>query len=1359
MATTNTSTVNTSGKIYDSGTNISQNWIEVTPAGANIFAIEDVTLSSAIKVLGTGDTIYIEGNFADYQFKQNGKTVTIDNGLQRSAITMNSMTTKVQVTTTLQFLDGSVTLSNKAGGVKVSINGLDDNNNARSQQLTTKYADVKINTNDSDVAANYFTTNGGSDTTNYALTTSVDTIVGKAGVNIAVTGTGETYTAFDSITATGTASTLTITDTTGASAAGVPDGASVSGIQTATVSSTGTIGSNWDGVYVPGTQETDTFTFQALGAGETVTIAGRTVAAGPNGATAADVAAAYASTDINNTPVGGATPSGSVGNGYYASTAGGTYGNQVVLTSYNIGDQTNLIVTGTALTGIPAVNQDSSVTVTAAGAATDTVSFLYNGVTLTTPAVGGMGSVEDIAAAIVATINGYTTSVIATTAPGGVVNIDAPFVVSLANFTPSAVGATFGAQVVATPYTAAIPAAAPAVVVVDGTDSYFDYTTVGAEYDVSGYVGLTQFNANSIGGDNINAAGTTAVTVKDSALGDGGIQVTGGSNISITAAGVDAGENGGIYAGDDSTTGTVNITATTGKYGGNIGWIEVGGGTVVTVNQQAGNTAGNWEFTNQGPIGVWGSAVTTSVTVNQAAAASDTAASAATSGVATVDAIAKAPGVNGVTAVQGYEATTAKTAAVGASTGYVQIYDNNIYSTKANTISTVSLSNFNGADIASNALRTLSLSGTSGSTNQGSIVTVYNSNGTNATTTTATLALTVNSLGQYANSSSAAQTIFLDNAGAYSTINLVTAGAASSISLAAKNLTALNISGTATVTAPLLDTASTLAIAVTGAAGFNDGNAGVYNGSHTASTLGSGLTLTSTSSGTVSVSLDATTQTFVGSSTGTSVITINADSGQGTFNTISGNGSADKLILGGTTYGLTTAQQAKLTGFEQIQFGVGVNGTVNLATLAPTATFLEVGGSSASTLFTNAAVGATLQIDKTTTAVGLTYADASTTASTVTLGKATNASQIDVGSLTISNSSGASINTLNVVSNKSTYVNMGGTIVAPENTITRLNSLTLGTINVTGNAGLLIDNLGGTNAATTFTLNNNSTGNGTDAELVTLEDNVLTTLNMGGTGNTEIENLITTTRSLTIIDTNSASGTAIVGNVGFVAGSLTSLTLTGNVQIGDNTNPPTASATIGATTGITVSGATDNAHVNISLNAAASGKTNTVTLGNGNDYVMDTTVDGTVKITVGTGSNLIDVSTGTKGTLYLANVTLGADVSGANPDTIVVGQLGTSLLTTNTIITGAGQADQIDFALTPTSSTLKVLTTAFDSAAQGVTATLATLNNIGDIGTFQYAGNTYLVQEGSSAQDNSVIELIGVHTFNTTVTDVVTLLS
>jgi len=201
MASTNTKTISTSGGTYDSGANIAQNWIETgsaTSVGYNIYAIQDNTGSSSIKVLGSGDVIYIEGNFADFQYKQNGKTITLDNGgYTRSSITLSSMTNKVQVSTTLVFVDGSITLTNKAGSTKVSMNGLDDDGKAKSQALTTTYKDVVINANESNTdAATYFAAE--TPNTDYTLTTSADNLVGGSG-NDLFSGEAGTFQSWDTV--------------------------------------------------------------------------------------------------------------------------------------------------------------------------------------------------------------------------------------------------------------------------------------------------------------------------------------------------------------------------------------------------------------------------------------------------------------------------------------------------------------------------------------------------------------------------------------------------------------------------------------------------------------------------------------------------------------------------------------------------------------------------------------------------------------------------------------------------------------------------------------------------------------------------------------------------------------------------------------------------------------------------------------------------------------------------------------------------------------------------------------------------------------------------------------------------------
>src|SRR5208283_1704480 len=87
---------------------------------------------------------------------------------------------------------------------------------------------------------------------------------------------------------------------------------------------------------------------------------------------------------------------------------------------------------------------------------------------------------------------------------------------------------------------------------------------------------------------------------------------------------------------------------------------------------------------------------------------------------------------------------------------------------------------------------------------------------------------------------------------------------------------------------------------------------------------------------------------------------------------------------------------------------------------------------------------------------------------------------------------------------------------------------------------------------------------------------------------------------------------------------LTSLTLGANVALGQAATLVFNNGLQDAVTaGVTVSGGSDNAHVTINLTGAASGKTDGITLGNGNDIVYDVSTVGTVNVVVGTGSNYI----------------------------------------------------------------------------------------------------------------------------------------
>ena len=241
-----------------------------------------------------------------------------------------------------------------------------------------------------------------------------------------------------------------------------------------------------------------------------------------------------------------------------------------------------------------------------------------------------------------------------------------------------------------------------------------------------------------------------------------------------------------------------------------------------------------------------------------------------------------------------------------------------------------------------------------------------------------------------------------------------------------------------------------------------------------------------------------------------------------------------------------------------------------------------------------------------------------------------------------------------------------------------------------------------------------------------------------------------------LFDTSTVTGSA----AGASAQSLQTINLSGDVALGANSL--TASAAIGATTGVTVTGATDNAHVNITLNGAASGATDTIALGNGNDYVTDLSTSGNLTINVGTGSNLIDIHTSTGA--GVDDITLGAHTAATGIDEVLVGTVAGNVSATatqaQTFITGAVKGDIIGiaaFAGTVESATVTANAQAGVNALTGANATLANAITAADSFltgadhaiAFNFGGNTYVVEAAlhtGVAAGDTIVELQGVHT-------------
>lgn len=494
----------------------------------------------------------------------------------------------------------------------------------------------------------------------FMLTTGVDNITGTTG-NDTINGTGATLTALDAINGGAGNDKLSIKDADGVMNTVIPAGLNITNVEVMEIQTSGNLGRSAG----EGTTESAMVQFQDLAAGLTLTLGGRTITATGGTATAADIATAFISgTTTNNAAVSGVLASWTV-------AAGGS-SQQAKFTSTTANSNvSDLVATGFAVTGKPVVNQASTVQViTGTTAGTDTISFVYNGVNLTT-AQTGAATVTAAATAIVNAINNYAAQTIASVTGAGndTVTISSPFVVSLANF--AGTGATFGAFTTTQSYTAAIPAAAPTLAITQGAAP----STTAAAYDVSGIVSLTDVNIAGVVGMGLKAAATQNVTVSG-ATGD--IAVTGGKDVTITDAtagkGITVGDNtaaGGDPAGkititdsnntganaitaiggtdvtitttaDKATSGTITVGhATNGQASGPVvitqnstsngtvmtaGDVTVTGGSTVNITANMTNTAVKGGANNAitaGTYTVVGGNTTTAVTITQNATATD----------------------------------------------------------------------------------------------------------------------------------------------------------------------------------------------------------------------------------------------------------------------------------------------------------------------------------------------------------------------------------------------------------------------------------------------------------------------------------------------------------------------------------------------------------------------------------------------------------------------------------------------------------------------------------------------------------------------------------------------------------------
>ena len=854
----------------------------------------------------------------------------------------------------------------------------------------------------------------------------------------------------------------------------------------------------------------------------------------------------------------------------------------------------------------------------------------------------------------------------------------------------------------------------------------------------------TTFGTITIGGTTA-AAGSVTVTNTDTngtytGFADTAITVTGGNGVTITdnvSSGVALGTANAITYTQKGSNGAVAINlnnnvssagaaqAVTGNaitVNGS-GTATDAGATSITVNvvDTATQVAVTPSTITNGSIGITGGTATTSVTVNQSSTATAAATVAAVAGVVGVAAVAAAPGTSARAAVTAVTPVAAVTGKVGVVDGAVTIADiNGASNTAANTLATVTLNSIGtGSQITSSALTTLNLGGVS--------------------STGATLAIVDNLT---ANVSS-------------NVLNLNTTAATGGVVITAGKVGTLNITNSGTSALGAFTDTNLKTVTVAGS--------GVV-------TLGANSATTETITGSAGVTqtIDNTVVTFTASgSTGTDTITTSTT---GTKVITAGSGASDELILAAnSTWTATTG--GKFVGFEIL--GLNTSITQDASVFGSGINTLDITNTGETDVITklNTNAGITLQKAATTTTsltVGYVDTTGATDATTVTFAGPT-ASVVQTGAaqaittLVLADANGIGVGTVNIVDNNVAF-NYAGDSIA---TLTDTN---VANLNFSGAGGFTLGGTSFANNVTSMTIGN--TGTNAAGAIVTMTDNNLGNLTFTGTGKTTLN--LTDTVAGTINITNSGTGAVSVSDGGantvaaninltgamtatFTDTKLAAITLSANQTVTLTADESNIAA--GANSGFTLSGAADNNRVAATIGAAAATKTNTITLGNGNNSIVDRTTAGTSNVTVGTGSNLINVGVtgGLNNSTGLFNITTGTHASTTVGNEIIVGTAGTNFATVAAYtLTGLTAGDQVAFLADAAS---------IASGSQAATSLTGAANVAGAINTLEtaagtahstawgvYGGDTYVVEDATGtngAQATTVVVLKGLSSTTT----------
>lgn len=502
--------------------------------------------------------------------------------------------------------------------------------------------------------------------------------------------------------------------------------------------------------------------------------------------------------------------------------------------------------------------------------------------------------------------------------------------------------------------------------------------------DVSNWTGLTALNVTAGGDADVVAAVTTNVVSVVSAHTSGDIVMSGGNNVTLTANG---GTGGAITV--TGAAGNVIVTASSVGQGGEV---VITGGDTVTVNQTASNALG----TDFGAVTVIGDAGTTAVTVNQSAASA--------------------------VVSNGSVAIAAAAAAVGV----------------ADTISSVTLSNFGQTTITSSALSTLNVTGGATGFESGDITISPQSLTTPATT------LALNSAGGFMGG--------ISGTAAYTSINVNSSAGTTISGLAGAGLTTLNFTGAgattiSNLTAPLVD------INVTGAGGVTLGTALAAGTDFDGGVGADSITITGATTSGITMGAGADTVNI------TSGTIVNA--GLGALGSLSGGDGVDTLVMASgdaASASLNRSFNDDVTGFETLRLSdaLSAGDSLNLATLNNVTRVEITTASAVAAEIANLKTGGTIEFeaDMTTLTVDVLLASAGT-ADVLNI-------ELNAAGLTIYGSVvAADVETINIASSDTS----ASGVAAFVNGLDLAGSTGLTSVVVSGNNGLALI---GVNTITTF---------------------------------------------------------------------------------------------------------------------------------------------------------------------------------------------------------------------------------------------------------------------------------------------------